>query len=88
METEIEIIIDITDRKKTEQELKTLSTVASKTNTGVTICDQFGQITWVNAALEKIIGYTAKELSGKMLGDVLSNDETDQQVIKEARKAL
>ena len=88
VETEIEIIIDITDRKKTEQELKTLSTVASKTNTGVTICDQFGQITWVNAALEKIIGYTAKELSGKMLGDVLSNDETDQQVIKEARKAL
>lgn len=87
VETEIEIILDITDKKKAEQELEVLSTVASKTHTGVAICNQDGAITWVNDALEKLIGYTGAELSGKMLGDVLSTDETDRQVITQARTA-
>ncbi|WP_293299273.1 PAS domain-containing hybrid sensor histidine kinase/response regulator [Pedobacter sp. UBA4863] len=87
VETEIEIIIDITAKKKAEQELEVLSTVASKTHTGVAICDKNGEITWVNEALEQLIGYSAAELSGKMLGDVLSNDETDRQVILQARAA-
>ena len=87
VETEIEIIIDTTAKKKAEQELELLSTVASKTNTGVTICNENGEITWVNKALEQLIGYSAAELSGKMLGDVLSNDETDRQVILQARAA-
>ncbi|MGV3546576.1 MAG: ATP-binding protein, partial [Pedobacter sp.] len=87
VETEIEIIIDTTAKKKAEQELEVLSTVASKTNTGVTICNQNGEITWVNEALEQLIGYSSAELSGKLLGDVLSTDETDRQVILKARAA-
>ncbi|GAB1462300.1 PAS domain S-box protein [Pedobacter sp.] len=87
VETEIEIIIDITAKKKAEQELEVLSTVARKTHTGVAICDKNGEITWVNEALEQLIGYSAAELSGKMLGDVLSNDETDRQVVLQARAA-
>ncbi|SOD20352.1 PAS domain S-box protein [Pedobacter xixiisoli] len=87
VETEIEIILDITDKKKAEQELAVLSTVASKTNTGVSICNQDGEITWINEALEKLIGYSSAELSGKMLGDVLSTDQTDRQVILKARTA-
>ncbi|WAC41438.1 PAS domain S-box protein [Pedobacter sp. SL55] len=87
VETEIEIIIDITEKKKAAQELEILSTVASKTNTGVAICNEEGAITWVNTALELLIGYASAELSGKMLGDVLSTDETDRQVILSARAA-
>jgi len=87
VETEIEIIIDITQKKMAEQELEVLSTVASKTHTGVTICNQKGEITWVNDALEQLIGYSAQELAGKMLGDVLSTDETDRRVILDARQA-
>ncbi|WP_461789359.1 PAS domain S-box protein [Pedobacter sp.] len=87
VETEIEIIIDITDKKNAEQELEVLSTVASKTNTGVSICNQNGEITWVNEALEKLIGYSAKELYGKKLGDVLSTAETDRKVVLDARNA-
>ncbi|MFN0255836.1 PAS domain S-box protein [Pedobacter ureilyticus] len=87
VETEIEIIIDITAKKKAEQELEVLSTVASKTHTGVTICDENGKITWINEALCQLIGYAADELSGKMLGDVLSTQQTDRQVILEARAA-
>lgn len=87
VETEIEIIIDITEKKKAEQELEVLSTVASKTNTGVAICNQNGSIAWVNDALEQLIGYSAVELYGKKLGDVLSTDETDRKVIADARNA-
>lgn len=87
VEKEIEIIIDITEKKKAEQELEVLSTVASKTNTGVSICNQNGEITWVNEALEQLIGYRGKELFGRKLGDVLSTDETDSKVISAARDA-
>ncbi len=87
VETEIEIILDITDKKKAEQELRVLSTVASKTNTGVAIYNENGKITWINEALENIIGFSKDELYGKMLGDVLSTDDTDKQVIWEARRA-
>ncbi|RYY81360.1 PAS domain-containing protein, partial [archaeon] len=75
------------DKKKAEQELEVLSTVASKTHTGVAICNQRGEITWVNKALENLIGYTRPELLEKKLGDVLSTEETDLQVITKAREA-
>lgn len=89
VETEVEIIIDITEKKKAEEELQVLSLVASKSNTGVTIADANGAITWVNKALEDFTGYTLFELRGKMLGDILSAAETDQQMILAAReKAL
>lgn len=89
VETEVEIIIDITAKKKAEEELQVLSLVASNTNTGVTICNENGEITWINSALANMIGYPLAELSGKMLGDVLSTPETDKQIILTARdKAL
>ena len=86
IESEVEIIIDITDKKKVEEDLQILSLVASKTNTGVTIANEKGEITWINSALEQLIGYTNEELSGKMLGDVLSGAATDKKLIAEARQ--
>ena len=86
VETDVEIIIDITEKKKAEEELQILSLVASKTNTGVSIADEYGKITWVNKALEELVGYTFAELKGKMLGDILSTPETDTLLILEARK--
>lgn len=89
VETEVEIIIDITAKKKAEEELQILSLVASNTNTGVTICNKNGEITWINSALSNMIGYSLAELSGKMLGNILSTPETDQALINNARqKAL
>jgi PAS domain S-box-containing protein len=86
VETEVEIIIDITEKKKAEEELQILSLVASKTDTGVAITNEKGEITWVNEALENLVGYSLDELSGKMLGDLLSSSETDKEVIFNARK--
>ena len=76
VETEVEIIIDITEKKNAEEELQVLSLVASETNTGVNISDPECNTTWVNHSLEKLTGYTLTELQGKKLGDVLSADMT------------
>lgn len=79
------IIIDITEKKKVEEQLHILSLVASKTNTGVTITNSVGEVTWVNEAFEQLVGYSFNELSGKMLGDFISSPEADYSVIQEAR---
>ncbi|RZK67911.1 MAG: PAS domain-containing sensor histidine kinase, partial [Pedobacter sp.] len=85
VETEVEIILDITEKIKAQEELQVLSLVASKSNTGVTIANEKGEITWVNKALEELTGYSLTELKGKMLGDVLSTTETNKEIIFEAR---
>lgn len=85
VETEVEIILDITEKIKAQEELQVLSLVASKSNTGVTIANEKGEITWVNKALEELTGYSLAELKGKMLGDVLSTIETNKELIFEAR---
>lgn len=86
VDTEVEIIIDITEKKRAEKELQVLSLVASKTDTGVSLQDKEGNITWVNQSLERLTGYMLDELRGKMLGDVISPNSYDQQLINEARE--
>lgn len=86
VEIEVEIIIDITDKKKAEEELQLLSLVASKTDTGVNISDENGDTTWVNNSLEKLTGYTLSELQGSKLGDIVSKDEDQRELILSSRK--
>lgn len=87
VEAEVEIIIDITDKKKAEEELHVLSLVASETITGVNISDSEGRTTWVNQSLEKLSGYSFAELQGQRLGDLLSGgiEEHQRQLIQKLR---
>jgi len=87
IEREVEVIIDITARKKTEQDLEILSTVASKTSSGIAIRDGIGKVTWVNKALENMLGYKFSELEGKHLGEVLVGELTDLYSLEIAEKA-
>jgi len=75
----------IAKNKKAEQELLVLSLVASKTNTGVSIQDKEGITTWVNKSLEKMTGYTYKELRGHQMGNILSPNFSDQELILSSR---
>ncbi|MEO5910601.1 MAG: PAS domain S-box protein [Pelobium sp.] len=89
IESLIEIVIDITDRKQVEERLELLSLVASKTENGVCICDKTGRLNWMNDSLAKIIGYQLTELEGKRLGDVLKGEGTNLKRLTESReKAL
>lgn len=85
VEIEVEIILDITEKKKAEEELQLLSLVASKTDTGVNISDGEGYTTWINHSMEKLTGYTLNELQGLRLGDILSKDEAQRELIVASR---
>nr|MBC7611792.1 PAS domain S-box protein [Pseudopedobacter sp.] len=85
IESLIEIVIDITERKHAEERLELLSLVASKTENGVSISDKTGRVKWINSALEKLFEYTFKELEGKRIGDIVRGSNTDFKKLNEAR---
>jgi PAS domain S-box-containing protein len=58
-------ILDITDRKRAEEESALLATVIEQAAEGITITDKNGTIQYVNPALERISGYTREEMIGK-----------------------
>jgi len=86
---------DITERKKTQEELKRLSLVAKNTTNGVMILDKDRRIIWANDAIIIRSEYSADELIGqspKMFQFEGTNQETvhriyqkmlDRQVIQE-----
>jgi PAS domain-containing protein len=56
---------DISERKKSEEELSRLSRVASSNESGVLFTDREGNITWVNDGYCNITGYDKEEIIGK-----------------------
>jgi PAS domain-containing protein len=72
------IIIDITDQKKAEEQIKTLSLVASETVNGVLIQDPTGKILWSNNGFHKISGYTSEEILGRRPWSFLTGEKTSE----------
>lgn len=60
----IEIIKDITERKRTEYDLQTLSTAVTKADVGVIIRNDKNELIWLNKTAEKIFGWNLYELKG------------------------
>lgn len=87
VESLIEIVVDITERKEVEEQVKLLSLVASKTENGVSISDKTGRVKWINEALTKLLGYELSELEGKRAGDVVKGPDTNIKKLNEARTA-
>ncbi|NCD70443.1 PAS domain S-box protein [Mucilaginibacter agri] len=86
VERQIMVALDITERKKVEEQLNLLSLVASNTLSGVVINDSQGIVEWVNNAFTNITGYTVNDFEGKHLGDVLKGELTDVSIIEKARE--
>ncbi|WP_183564563.1 PAS domain S-box protein [Mucilaginibacter sp. SP1R1] len=86
VERQIGVMVDITERKKSQEELTKLSLVASSTTSGIVINDSSGRVEWVNNAFEQITGYNIHEVSGNHLGDVLKGELTDVASIQKARE--
>ena len=86
IENLIEIIVDITDRKISEEKLELLSLVASKTEIGVSISDENGKVNWINDSLVNLLGYRLEELHGKRIGDTVKGDDNNLPILEEARK--
>ena len=73
------------DIKAEAKHLMRLSFIASKINNAVVLNDVNNRVTWVNAAFEKITGYTLEEVKGQRLGDLLSGQDTDYSTVEQAR---
>jgi PAS domain S-box-containing protein len=58
-------MLDITDRKRTEEELALLATVIEQAAEGITITDKNGTVQYANPAYERISGYTREEMIGQ-----------------------
>ena len=86
VERQVGAMIDITERKKADEELKMLSLVASNTTSGVVINDGNGKVEWINSAFEKITGYNLHDVEGKPLGDTLKGELTDVSIIERSRQ--
>ncbi|RYE21311.1 MAG: PAS domain S-box protein, partial [Sphingobacteriales bacterium] len=86
VEKQVGVMVDITERKAAEQQVKMLSLVASSTTGGVIINDSNGNVEWVNSGFEKITGYTIEDVNGRHLGDVIKGELTDQASIERTRE--
>lgn len=69
-------------------DLDRLAMVARRTSNAVVITDARRRITWVNEGFERITGYRAAEVMGRVPGDVLQGPGTDAGMVKRMRDAL
>jgi PAS domain S-box-containing protein len=84
----IRIIIDISKRKIAEKDLDILSFAARKSPSGTLIRDKEGKVIWMNEALERILGYTLKEMKGETFGKRLMGEESDEAEFEKAVEAV
>lgn len=73
---------DISNRKRTENELKRLSLIAQETENAVLLVTPDRKTTWVNAAFTRMTGYTFDEIVGKKPASLLEGPETDPAIEK------
>src|SRR6056297_22405 len=74
--------IDITQKKKTEYELKKLSNAIQHSPVCVIITNLKGQIEYVNPVFTKFTGYTPAEVLGEKVG-ILTHSESVQAIYKD-----
>ncbi len=79
--------IDITERKRTDEERILLSSVIEQAEENVLITDDRRTILYINPAFERSSGYTCDEIKGKKL-KTLRSDQHDEDFYQEAKKIL
>lgn len=79
---------DITEKKRTDDQLKMLALLAKQTLNPVVVTDTEQKITWVNDAFIRTYGYSMQELIGQMPKDVLSGPETSVEKLGLLQKML
>jgi PAS domain S-box-containing protein len=74
--------------RKSEEELRKLSLIATKTKSGVIITDTFGRIEWVNEAFQNISGYQLDEVKGMKPKDFLQGANSEDEPRNKLKEAL
>ncbi len=84
----IEFVVDITERKKTEEELLRLRTAIWDSMDAVFLTEAGGVITFVNPAFTKLYGYSEAEVVGKVTPRILKGGLLEQSVYEEFWKKI
>jgi PAS domain S-box-containing protein len=74
--------------RKSEEELRKLSLIATKTKSGVIITDTFGRIEWVNEAFQNISGFQLDEVKGLKPKDFLQGANSEDEPRNKLKQAL
>jgi PAS domain S-box-containing protein len=74
----IAILRDVTEKKKSEQEVLRLAAAVGSLNTAVKITDKNRTIIYINPAHEKVFGYDPEELIGKHASILLPGDDPSE----------
>ncbi len=83
----IESVRDITERKKSEEQLKLFSEALEEAVDGIQIVDLDGRIIYSNKAVTDIYGFTPEELVGKRVSEMNVDHEFADRVILPQMKA-
>ena len=76
------LMVDITERKRTEVEMRAWTRVMEQSPASVVITDRAGAITYVNPRFEQVTGYTSAEAVGRN-PRILQSGKTPQQVYEQ-----
>lgn len=79
---------DISERKKSNEEIRKLSAVVREIENGVVISDANERITWVNAGFEKQTGYSFEEVRGKVASQFLQKQNGQGEINQTVKKGI
>ena len=79
---------DLERQARSQEELRKLALVVSRTDNGVVLTDREGHVEWVNDGFTRLTGYALEEVVGKKPGDLLLGPDSDPQTIEQMRQQL
>jgi PAS domain S-box-containing protein len=72
---------DITERKRLEEErrlqLRLMSYIAEKSTDSIILTDTLGRVTFLNPEAERVFGYSAEEMKGRLVHDLIHHHYSD-----------
>ncbi|RYE22163.1 MAG: PAS domain-containing sensor histidine kinase, partial [Sphingobacteriaceae bacterium] len=84
----VSVAFDITARRQAGLEAKILGTALERTSAAVFIRDTDLRITWVNSAVEKLMGFSLEELQNKTFISAFAGPETDTTIYEYAARMV
>jgi PAS domain S-box-containing protein len=71
-----------------QNELRKMALIARETGNAVVITNKAGEIEWINKAFTQITGFKFEEIKGKIPGEFLQGEETDQKTVALLSEAI